>query len=104
MKDGSLLIYSLESFYRFTYRTLFQNGANDMSKMVYMVNNFLSKTSDFFVVRIIRFCSNFTRLWYKHVLRNYKKYLKLLMLATATETYKSLNVKFNVKSCCSDRV
>ena len=41
MKDGSLLIHSLASF-NFTYRNLFQNGANDMSKMVDRVNDFLS--------------------------------------------------------------
>ena len=34
MKDRSLLIRSLASFDYFTIRNLFQNGANDMSKMV----------------------------------------------------------------------
>ena len=36
---------SLASFNRLTIRNLFQNGANDMSKMLNMVNDFLSKSS-----------------------------------------------------------
>ena len=47
MKDLSLLMYSSASFNCFTYRNLFQNGANDMSEMVDVVNNFLSKSSKF---------------------------------------------------------
>ena len=34
MKDESLLVHSLASFSCFTYRNLFQNGANDMSEML----------------------------------------------------------------------
>ena len=77
MKDGSRLINSLASFYFFfvifiSYRNLFQNGTNDMLIMVNVANDFLStkkkkkkkkkNTSKFSVVRIIRFCSNFTSL------------------------------------------
>ena len=36
--------------------------------------------------------------------RNYEKYLRLLMVATATKTWKSLNERFSVKSSCSDIV
>ena len=38
-----LLIHSLASFNCFTYRNLFQNGANDISKMVNMKNDFFVK-------------------------------------------------------------
>ena len=60
MKDGSLWICSLASFNCFTYRNLYQNGAYDMSKMINIVKDFLSKSSKFCVVWIILFCSNFT--------------------------------------------
>ena len=56
------LINSLASFNCFTDINLFQNGANDMSKMVNMVNDCLSKSSKFCVVRIIRFCWNIASL------------------------------------------
>ena len=44
MKDGSILFLTLASFDCFTYSSYFQNGANDMSKMINMVNNFFVKT------------------------------------------------------------
>ena len=46
MKDESLLIHNLALLNCFTYRSIFRNGANNMSKimkMVNMVNDFLSK-------------------------------------------------------------
>ena len=62
MKDGSLVINTLASFKCLTWRSLFWNGANDMSEMVNMINGFLSKSSKLCVVRIMRFCSNFASL------------------------------------------
>ena len=60
MEERSILMHGLASFNCFIYRNLFQNGANDMSEMVKIVNDFLSKSSKLSVVRIVRFCSNFT--------------------------------------------
>ena len=70
----------------FTYRYRFQNGANNLFKLVYMVNSFLLKSFKSCVVWIIWFCSNFTRSWYKYLSRNYKWYFRLSMLATTMVT------------------
>ena len=47
----------------FTRRTLYQNGANDISEMISIVYRFLSKRSTFCIVKIFQFCSNFAGLW-----------------------------------------
>ena len=49
-KGGSLFIYSLASICCFTYRNLFQNGTNDMSKMFNTVNYILLKKTPNFVL------------------------------------------------------
>ena len=69
LKDGSLIINTLASNICFSYRNMFQNGVDALSKIV---DAFLSKSSKFHLVRIIRYCSNFANLWHKHLLRNYK--------------------------------
>ena len=69
LKDGSLLINTLASNICFSYRNMFQNGVDALSKIV---DAFLSKSSKFYLVQIIRKCSNFASLWHKHLLRNYK--------------------------------
>ena len=69
LKDGSLLINTLASNICLSYRNMFQNGVDALSKIV---NDFLSKSSKFYLVRIIRKCSNFASMWHKHLLRNYK--------------------------------
>ena len=51
LKDGSLLINTLASNICFSYRNMFQNGVNALSKIV---DAFLSKSSKFHLVRIIR--------------------------------------------------
>ena len=51
MKDGSLLISTLASNICFSYRNNFQNGVDALSKIV---DAFLSKSSKFYLVRIIR--------------------------------------------------
>ena len=51
LKDGSLLINTLASNICFSYRNIFQNGVNALPKIV---DAFLSKSSNFHLVRIIR--------------------------------------------------
>ena len=51
LKDGSLLISTLASNICFSYRNMFQNGVDALSKIV---EAFLSKSSKFHLVRIIR--------------------------------------------------
>ena len=51
LKDGSLLINTLASNICFSYRNMFQNGVDALSKIV---DTFLSKSSKFHLVRIIR--------------------------------------------------
>ena len=50
LKDGSLLINTLASNICFSYRNMFQNGVDALSKIV---DAFLSKCSKFYLVRII---------------------------------------------------
>ena len=50
LKDGSLLINTLASNVCFSYRNMFQNGVDALSKIV---DAFLSKSSKFYLVRII---------------------------------------------------
>ena len=71
LKHGSLLINTSASNICFSYRNMFQNGVDALSKIV---DVFLSKSSKFYLVRIIRKCSNFASLWHKHLLllKNYK--------------------------------
>ena len=51
LKDGSLLINTLASNICFSYRNMFQNGVDTLSKIV---DAFLSKSSKFHLIRIIR--------------------------------------------------
>ena len=51
LKDGSLLINTLVSNICFGYRNMFQNGVDALSKIV---DAFLSKSSKFHLVWIIR--------------------------------------------------
>ena len=51
LKDGSLLISTLASNITFSYRNIFQNGVDTLPKIV---DAFLSKSSNFHLVRIIR--------------------------------------------------
>ena len=81
LKDGSLLINTLASNICFSYRNMFQNGVDALSKIV---DAFLSKSSKFHLVRIIWWCSNFASLWHKHLLRNYKWHFRLPKSAFAT--------------------
>ena len=65
LKDGSL-INILASNNCFIYRNVFQNGANALSTMVFKNTVFCQKNSKFCVVWTIRFCLNFTSMWYKY--------------------------------------
>ena len=66
LKDGSLWINTLASNIWFSYRNIVQNGVDALPKIV---DAFLSKSSNFHLVQIIRQCSNFVSLWHKHLLR-----------------------------------
>ena len=88
LKDGSLLINTLASNICFSYRNMFQNGVNALSKIV---DAFLSKSSKFYLVRIIRKYSNFGSLWHKHSLRNCKWHFRLPMSAFATSKWNNLS-------------
>ena len=50
LKDGSLLIYTLASNICFSFRNMFQNGVEALSKIF---DAFLSKCSKFYLARII---------------------------------------------------
>ena len=88
LKDGSLLINTLAPNICFSYGNMFQNGVDALSKIV---DAFLSKRSKFYLVRIIRKCSNFASPWHKHLLRNYKWHFRLLMSALATAIRNTLS-------------
>ena len=88
LKDRSLLINTLASNICFSYRNMFQNGVDALSKIV---DAFLSKSSKFYLVRIIRKCSNFASLWHKHLLRNYKWHFRLPMSAFTMAIWNTLS-------------
>ena len=88
LKDGSFLINILASNFCFSYRNMFQNGVDALSKIV---DTFLSKSSKFSLVQIIRKCSNFATMWHKHLLRNYKWHFRLPMSAFATAIWNTLS-------------
>ena len=88
LKDGSLLINTLASHICFSYRNMFQNGVDALPKRV---DAFLSKSSKFYLVQIIRQCSNVASLWHKHLLRNYKWHFRLPMSAFATAIWNNLS-------------
>ena len=80
--DDSLWIYILSSNNCFSHRNVFQNGVNTLSKIV---NHFLSKSTKFCMVRSIRFCSNCTSMWFKHVSNNVWRDFRLSMSASASQ-------------------
>ena len=88
LKDGSLLIDTLASNICFSYRNMFQNGVEALSKIV---DAFLLKSSKFYLFRIIQWCSNFARLWHKHLLRNYKWHFRLPISAFAMAIWNTLS-------------
>ena len=57
---------------------------------------FLSKSSKFHVVWTIRFCSNYTGMWYKHFFKECRDF-RLPISALATVAGKSFNGKFTTK-------
>ena len=71
LKDDSLQITNLALANCFSYRNVFQNDVNALSKKgAKNPSGFLSKNSKFRVVWTIRFCLNLTCLWSKHFVRN----------------------------------
>ena len=98
MKDGSLLIHSLISFNCFSFRNLYQNGTNALSKMVIKKQVFLPKSTKFCIVPTIQFCSNFTSMWSKYLSNNVWRDFRLPMSALAMVAGKSINCKFTAKN------
>ena len=88
LKDGSLLINTFASNICFSYRNMFQNGVDALSKIV---DAFLSKSSKFYLVRIIQKCPNFASLWHKHLLRNCKWHFRLPTSAFAMAIWNTLS-------------
>ena len=84
LKDDSLKVNSLPLNYCFSHRNVFQNGVNTLSKMV---NQFLSKSSKFCIVRTIRIYSNFTSMWSKYLSNNVWRDYRLPMSASAMVMY-----------------
>ena len=84
LKDGSLLINIFAASNNcFSDRNIFQNGVKALSKID---DAFLTKRWKFYLVRIIRFCSNFASLWHRHLLWNYNWNFRLSLSAFATVT------------------
>ena len=103
LKDGSLEINSLALNNCFSYRNVFQNGINALTKMVFKNTFFCFVLFCFFKkLKIscsldIQFCSNFTRMWSKYLSNNVWRDFRLPMSALATVAEKSFNGKFTAK-------
>ena len=97
LKGGSLQINSLALKNCFSYRNVFQNGVNALSKMVLKNPGFCQKNSKFCIFRTIRFCSNFTSMLSKYVSNNVWRAFQLPMSALATVARKSFKGKFTAK-------
>ena len=107
MKVGSLEINSLALNNCFSCRNVFLNDVNALSKKVFkdpffsfFFFFFWSKTSKVRVVWTIRFCSNFTSMWYKHFSRNVWRdfWLPMSALAMVVGLGKSLLQKLIFRS------
>ena len=97
LKDGSRLVNTLASNTCFSYRNMFQNGFDTLSKNYWRL---FVKSAKFYLVRIIRKCSNFASLWHKHLLRNYKWHFRLPMSAFATAIWKPIETStFHTQFC-----
>ena len=57
---------------------------------------FCQKAKNFYVVWIIRLCSNFDSLWHKYLLRNYKWHFRLPMSTFPTVTLKTLSLNLEL--------
>ena len=94
----------------FSYRNVFQNGVNALSKCVCVCVFFFFLSFFFFlnpgcllkrpklrVVWTVRFCSNFISRWSKYLSNNVWRDFRLPMSALATVAGKSFNGKFTPK-------
>ena len=97
LKDCSLQITSWALDNWFSYRNVFHNGVNALSKMILKSLIFLSSSSKFRAVGTIRICSNFTCIWYKQFVRNVWRDFRLSMSALAMVARKTFNGKFTAK-------
>ena len=107
-KDGSL-VNTLASWNCFTFRNLFQNGANDMSERSTSETAFCKKKAQSCVFFgssdpghpiLIKFCQLVVNI----VIKELQMVFLTIRLSTAMNTWKSLNAKLSVKSWCFDRV
>ena len=85
---GGWIINILASKNCFSCRNIFQNGVDALSKIA---DAFLSKSSKFYLVQGIWWCSNFASLWHKNLLRNYKWHFRLPVSAFATAIWNTLS-------------
>ena len=96
LQDGSLQISNLVLNNCFSYRSVFENDINSLSKTVFK-KLFLSKSSKFLVVWTIRLCSNFTSMWHKHFTRNVWRDFRTPIAALAKVARKSFNCILTAK-------
>ena len=85
LKVGSLKISSLalNNNYCFSYRNVFQNVVNALSKMVLKNPDFRQKLK--ISCSYIQFCSNLTSMWSKYLSNNVWRDFRLPMSALATQ-------------------
>ena len=85
LKDDSLGFNILATKNCFSHRNFFQNGINTLLKIV---NQFLSKSTKFCMVRTTQFCLNFTvtSMWSKYLSNNVWREFRLAVSASAIVT------------------
>ena len=77
--------------------------ASTLCKNGYKKPGFSSKKLKISYSQAIRFCSNFTCIWYKYILRNVRRDFRLPISALATVARKSFDGIFNAKKWFSDQ-
>ena len=102
LKDGSLEINNLAVNDCLSYKKVFQNGVNALSVIVKEIVKKLIGLCNLNLSYGIRFCSNFTRMSYKHLVRNVWRVLRDLGLSYAMSALsmvagKSFSDKFTSK-------
>ena len=95
LKDGSLLINTLASNICFSYRNMFQNGVDALSNIV---DAFLSKSSKFYLVWIIRYYSkNYGSLTHETRIKDAVNMKDLICLQATVRTLKNLKL-FSIRA------
>ena len=96
-KDNSLINNNLPLNTCFSNRNVFQNGVSAFAENAYEKLEFLSKSSKFCTFWIIRFGSNFAKMWSRYVSNNVWRGFRLLVSALAMAARKSCNGKVSAK-------